>query len=300
MFMMFALSYRASLWCSVGNVPMQGNRHRMCEKNMRKIEIGKIVLIAILLLLVGAGMNVSAEAIGDAIMIGGINLGWILIGLAIVIVLAAFLKIVDTKKFGSAAMVILLLGIILAIPYETAQTTQQINVNTDDICCQIDLTGSALNSGAHYFSDATWDDDTYTLTVPITVSDSSDGNLSAYKCGVHLTIEPICDNADNTKIVPVSLETDYLMKYGGEYVLDENSTNYDAKWGAEYIDDVIQITAGSTESVDLEYWLVNGTSGSWVSELDQVGDTITWHATVATGCDTATITVQLIVVSYTA
>jgi len=215
----------------------------------------------------------------------------------------ALIGIIDMKKFATLGIGIIVIGAIFVIPIEAPEDAPSTIVPTSD-CCEFEVTGSAVTTGSNYISDTTWDEDTLTLTVPLTVSDSSDGNLSAHKTGVNLTIEPLCDTGDADKYRIYSVESDYLMKYGGEYLLDEDSTGYSAIWtteeGTEYYDDNIKIGDDTSDWAQIDYTFVNGTAGSWVTELDSIGDSKTWYVTIANDCFTETITIQAIVVSYTA
>jgi len=259
------------------------------------------VFMASMLMLVMTAISACAEALGDSMNIGGYNLGWILVGVAVVLALVGVLGYGNVKKFGTFAVVLLLLGGLLLIPFETATVpTGQV---VDD-CCPFEVTGSAVTSGSNYISDATWDEDTLTLTVPLTVNDSSDGNLTGHKTGLNLTVEPLCSGSTADDIEIICFSSDYLMKFGGEYILDEDSTGYSAIWttteGTEYYDDCVKVTADTSDWAQIDYTFVNATSGSWVTELDQIGDSKTWYITVGNDCHTETITVQAIVVSYTA
>jgi len=258
-------------------------------------------ILAFVMMLVATATTVSAEALGESWTIGGYNPGWILVGIAVVLGLVGMLGYGNIKKFGTIAVILLLIGGLFLIPFETADTPPA-QVASD--CCPFEVTGSAVTSGTSYISDTTWDEDTLTLTVPLTVSDSSDGNLSNHKTGLNLTVEPMCSSATADDIETICFDSDYLMKYGGEYLLDEDSTGYSAIWttteGTEYYDDCVKVTADSSDWAQIDYTFVNATSGSWVSELDQIGDSKTWYITVSNDCYTETITVQAIVVSYTA
>ena len=259
-------------------------------------------MMATIITLVMSAVTVCADALGDSMTVGGYNLGWIFVGIAVVLALVGVLGYGNIKKFGTVAVVLILLGGLFLIPFETAEEAPPATIVDD--CCEFEVTGSAITTGSNYISDATWNEDTLTLTVPLTVSDSSDGNLSAHKTGVNLTVEPLCDGATADDIEIICFTSDYLMKYGGEYILDEDSTGYSAIWttaeGTEYYDDCVKVTADSSDYAQIDYTFVNGTAGSWVTELDQIGDSKTWYITVSNDCYTETVTVQAIVVSYTA
>jgi len=262
-----------------------------------------LVLSAFLMLIVGAGMQVSAGAIGDDWTIGGYNPGLVLIGIGLLIVAMGYFGIWNLKKVAGFGIGAMLIGAIFLVPF-TAQTVETDTSDSD--CPMFEISGSAITSGnTDDISSTTWDDDTLTLTIPLTVADSSDGNLTGYEAGVNLTIDPMGAGRTTEDMATVTVTTDYLMKYGGEYIIDETGGDYDATIttadGTEYYEDTIDIQLTETAWAEVEYDFVNGTSGSWVSELSQIGDSVTWYITVENSCgtQTETITVNAIVVSYT-
>lgn len=267
------------------------------------------ILAVFILSLSAVATTASAKSIGDDYSIAGIGLGWALVGIAIFGFVLGYMKILKSgtyKKLMPFLVAFLLLGIGLQFVSvdETSTATTANIVSSDSECCPFEVTGSAITSGTNYITTTTWDEDTLTLTVPLTVSDSSDGNLTGHKTGLNLTVEPMCSSATADDIETICFASDYLMKYGGEYALDEDSTGYNAIWttteGTEYYDDCVKVTADSSDYAQIDYTMVNGTSGSWVSELSQIGDSLTWYVTVSNQCYTETITINAIVVSYTA
>lgn len=261
-----------------------------------------LLVLATMMTLVGTATTACAEALGDGMKVAGFNPGWILILIALFVAGVSYVGLIN-KKLISVAVGIALLGAIFVVPIETTEETPTATI-VDDDCCPFEVTGSAITTGSNYISDTTWDEDALTLTIPLTVSDSSDGNLSGHKAGVNLTIEPLCDSGDADKYRIYTVDSEYLMKYGGEYLLDEDSTGYNAIWttteGTEYYDDNIKIGDDTSDWAQIDYTFVNGTSGSWVSELSSIGDSKTWDVTISNDCYTETITVQAMVVSYTA
>ena len=260
-----------------------------------------ISILALLMLVVGAAATASADALGDGYEMGGIQIGYWLIGIAIIIGILIFMNVLAKKKFTTPAIALIILGALLLIPF-TAPTATIADTDTD--CCPFTLTASALTSGTDYISTATWNSNTKTLTVPLTVADSSDGNLTGHITGLNITVNPTCSGSLSTQIEVFTFSSDYLMKYGGEYILDEDSTGYNAIWtttsGTDYYDTTVKVTADDTGWANITYTFVNETSGSWVNELDQIGDTLTWYVLVSNGCQTERITIHAIVVDYTA
>jgi hypothetical protein len=268
-----------------------------------------MAILTLLMLVIGAGVTASAEALGEKYTISGIQIGWWIICVGAIIAIVALTDIIDKKKFTVLGLAILIIGAIFVIPIETTTEVPPPTgyiIDEEEDCCPFDITGSAVITGANYIASAVWDEETLTFTVPITVSDASDGNLTDHKTGLNLTFDPLCVGATADDIENVHFSTDYLMKYGGEYMLDEDSTGYSAIWttseGTEYYDDVMKITADTSGWAQIDYTFVNATSGSWVTELDAIGDSKTWYITASNDCGdwSETITVTLIVVAYTA
>jgi len=263
-------------------------------------------IIALVMAMVGTLVTTaSATTLGDGIAIGGYNVGWILVAIGIFVIVLTLLKLLEGKKFMTGAIVLILIGAILLVPYET-QTI--VTTDDDDDCCDFEYTCAVVNGADATSKDiqGVWDEDSKTWTLPITVTDSQDGNLSNNFAALNITFDPIGSGKTSDDICTIHFETDYLMKYGGEYLLDEDSTNYIAIWNSalgstNYIDDSIDITAGSTAWARLNYTFNNGTAGNWVTELDAIGDSKTWYITMTNDCGTwtDTITVKLIVVAYT-
>ena len=264
-------------------------------KNISKI-------LTIFLMLVITSGTAMATALGDTYTLGGYNPGWILVIVGLLAIGLGYFDIFAKKKAVGVGIGVIVIGAIFLVPI-TAQVAP--TVTTGD-CPMFEITGSAITSGSDYITTTTWDEDTQTLTVPITVQDSSDGNLTGDQAGVNITIDPIGAGYTTDYMATVTITTDYLFKYSGEYVLDETSGDYVATIttvdGVEYYTDTIDIELTTTAWAQLDYTFVNATSGSWVSELSQIGDSVTYYATIANSCgsQTETITINLIVISYTA
>jgi len=273
-------------------------------KNRHKI----ISILLLLAVTVGMCSTASASAIGDDYSVAGIGLGWFLVGIGIigfVLIYVGFFKKGLGKKLTAPLIALLLIG--LALQFVTVDTTPSGGTITGDRACpDFEVTGTATTSGTGYITTTVWDEDDMTLTIPLTVSDSSDGNLSAHKAGMNITFDPIGSGFTADDISTVHFSSDYLMKYGGEYVLDEDTSGYEAEWttadGTKDYEDSIDITCDSTGWAKIDYIMNNGTADNWVDELSAVGDSVTWHINMWNDCNTwtETITVTAIVVSYTA
>lgn len=288
-------------------------RGRVKMKNRKYI----LAITALFMMLVTTTISVCAEALGDGWTVGGYNPGWILVGIAIVVALIGIIGYGDYKKFGTVAVVALLIGVFLLIPYETTETPVATITDSDE-CCDFEITGSVVASGTDYIgdssspatSDPTWDDDTLVFTVPLYVADSSDGQLGAHNTGLNLTFDPVGSGKTSDDICTIHFSSDYSMKLGGEEILDEDSTGHQAIWTVptsdgtttKYHDHSLDVTANDDTWAQIDYTFNNNSAGNWVTELDQIGDTVTWYITAQNDCGTwsETIAVQCIVTDYTA
>jgi len=280
------------------------------DEQMKKIsEIIKsklVFFVAFVMSLVGMASSASAEALGEGYSLMGINLGWALVLLGVAFFILVGLNVVKKstgKKWGTLFVAFLLVGLALVF-VEVPAETQTADIS-DSNCCGIDYSASAIASGGDYITTTTWDEDSSTLTIPLTVSDSSDGNLTGDQAGINITIDPIASGMTTDDICMFTVSSDYTMQYGGEDVLDKSGSNYLAEIttsaGSEYYEDVVKLTADDTAWVNVSWTFVNGTSGSWVSELSQVGDSLTWYVNIENSCgESERITVTAMVVSYTA
>lgn len=273
-------------------------------RNKTKLFGNLTLVLAVLLSIIGMAATVSAETLGEQWTIMGYNGGWgililgLLVGLVAGMVKAA--KAMKGPLFAIAA-VLIVGGLVMATVTVPEDTTADTTATTGN-CCDFDFTGSAITSGADYITTSTWDEVTNTLTVPLTVADSSDGNLTGDTTGVNITLEALGLTTDTNCVFTVT--SDYSMTYGGETVLDKTGSNYRAEIttssGTDYITDTVQIAAGSDTWINCSWYFINGTSGGWVSELSQIGDSLTWYVTIENSCGVKeTITVNAIVVSYT-
>jgi hypothetical protein len=265
---------------------------------MKRKNIFISMLLAFLMLVIGAGVA-SARAIGDGYTLAGIQIGIVCIILAVVLGLVIIAGILEKKYFGTISIALLLIGVLFIVPISIPE--EPITVVPDG--CPFTLTASAVTTGTNYIGTSTWNSATNTLTVPLTVSNSTDGNLSAHKFGLNITVNPMCPGALSTQIEVFTFSSDYAMTYGGEKVLRQDSTGYMAIWTTdsdnEYYDTTLKVTADSTDWAQIDYTTINGTAGGWVTELSQVGDSLSWNIHVGNEYQTEVITVNAIVVAYT-
>jgi len=285
------------------NIEKIGKKMQECKRiDPRRYAIYYSIFMLIMLVLLSFTATVTATTIGDGYTVGGYNAGWVLLIIGIVLALAGWgMAALKTMKkpivaFGIAFFFIGAAMLTISVPTPTTGQT------TGTACCDFGITGASI-TGTEYIATNTWDESTNTLTIPLTVADSSDGNLTGSRAGVNLTIEAFGE--ENTELCKYTITSDYTMTYGGEYILDKTGSDYRAEitttTGTEYNTDEFQVAAGSTAWANVSYIFVNGTSGSWVSELTQIGDSITWYITVQNACgETERITITAMVVAYTA
>jgi len=262
-----------------------------------------VICASVFALFMGFVSTVSAAPLGEGYALAGIPIGWGLIGLAVILGALIFFKILKkelAKKLGTLAVVLLLVGV--ALQFVQAPDADAASMTGVDI----NVTGSAVTTGDNTIS-TNWDEDENVWTIPLTVSDSSDGNLSDHIAILNLTLDPISQaglTADNMQSVHFS--ADYNMQYGGEDIVSKSGNDYLATWtdedgGTHYGDGVIDMQMTETKWAYLNYTFNNGTAGNWVTELSAVGDTATWYIHVWTDEGfRETITVNAVVVSYTA
>lgn len=251
-------------------------------KNKQKFGLWLLMLVA---LVVGAGHSVSAEALGDGYSVMGINLGWALIGLAVLIVVLGWVDVLNKKVMKAATPVVALLLIVgLALAFvQVEDTTDTGTIDTvTGVTFDIDPTDPCVGGG--FIDDVTWNDAETICTIPLEITGSGelDGNLTA----LNFTITPIAPSgSDSTNLATVYFESDYLMKYSGEYVLEENSDTYFANWthrsGTK--DQTTDDYSGSetmllTENgyANISYAFDSGTSDIFSAELDSIGDQVSW------------------------
>jgi hypothetical protein len=266
--------------------------------------INIMILVSLLLIIAGA-TSVTAKSLGQSWgwTIAGYDAGWIIIIIGIIIGILSLpqLDILSTKIFGSLALAAIIFGgALVGIQVAPEQPAAAI---TD--CCEIDFTAAAINSGGDYITDTTWDENTNTLTIPLTVADSSDGNLTGSAAGINITLDPIGQGKTTQDLCNIDVSSDYTFKYGGEDVLDKTGNSYRAEVttssGTEYYTDTVKVSADTTAWVNVSWFFINATSGSWVSELSQIGNSLTWYITLSNACnEQKTITVIAMVISYTA
>ena len=276
---------------------------------MKKIKAKIMGILALVLVFIGASAElVSAKTLGDGMSIMGYNAGYVLIIVGIVAALiVAMTKIAPAKSkpmvYGIAA-VLIIGGLALAFVNVEETATGD---TTASGCQDFDLSVSTLTSGDGWITGTVWDEDTKTLTIPLTVSDSSDGNLTGHLSGVNCTIDPLAalgDTADTMATLHYR-STNYDLKYNGEKVFNEQGGYYNVEFtdagGEDNYEGSQDIQLSSTGWVKYQIQFNNGTAGNWVTELSQIGDSLSWEVEFFTDCGIVeTWDVVAIVVSYTA
>ena len=269
----------------------------------RKMKGFRMVLISMILVFIAGVQTAMAAKLGADYAVGGIELGWVLIGLALLIFILGWAKVISTamfKKFASIAIVLLVAGIALSFVDVEDVDEGQIDTVTG-ATFDIDPGGYCSTKGSE-----SWDDAETTFTIPLEITGSNE--LDGNKSSVNFTITPNYPlGAETTNLAECYFKTDYLMKYGGEYVLEENSGVYYANWtyasgtkDKQTEDYEAHTGMALTESgwANISYTYDSGTSDCFSAELDSIGDSISWHVTFFNADNTWSkiFTITLIVV----
>jgi|GEM_PF-6318436 len=276
----------------------------------KKNFVGMLVMAC--LLLIGAGVTtVSAEALGEGwTILGGVSASIALLIIGFVIIGADATKFVPAsyKKIVFAiGVAFLFIGGIFFFVHTPTSTTADITGATD--CPEISLTATIVTGtdASDNNNDCVYDNDTFDLTIPLTVSDSSDGNLTDKVVSLNFTIDPTSPGGyDAAKMWPVYYKCDdYDLKYNGEKVFSESSGKYDVKWtdptGTFRYEHSQDIRLDEEGWAVIEFTFANNTAGNWVTELSQIGESLSWTMEFWNGCGwRQTIDVTAMVVSYTA
>jgi hypothetical protein len=280
-----------------------------------QIEVGEImknikksIILATIMLLFGAGtiQLVCAKALGEGWTLGEYPLGWILIIVAIIggfiVLLAKASKVLKWKGAGALTVpvvIILLLGVAMVfVEVEPVTAVSK--------CPEFEITASAVTTGTYYISTVNWDEDENLFTIPLTVSDSSDGNLTDHITALNFTIDPIAGGRTADTMATIHMDSDYTIQYGGEDIFDKTGDYYDVNWtsptGTESYKDTQDMQVSETSWALCTWEFNNGTAGNWVTELSAIGNSITWHVNFWNDDNTWTETIMITatVVSYTA
>lgn len=267
-------------------------------------------MLAWIMLVIGAGVStVSAAAIGDSFKIGEYSAGWIFIGIGIIlgiaVVIPKLLAAEIKKKVAAITIALLVIGVVLVgVTYDPGVA----EVTADEQCPTVEIAGWCVLSteASAYNDDITYDNDTYEFVIPLTVLDSSDGQIEDTIVKINFSLDPTSSGGQSADILwPVYYKSNqYDMKYNGEKVFSESSGQYDVEWsdssGSTRYEGQQDIRIDSDGEADLTYTFNNNTAGNWVTELSQIGDTLSWTIEFWNGCGwSQTVDVTAIVISYT-
>jgi len=130
------------------------------------------------------------------------------------------------------------------------------------------------------------EDETMATVLLETCGSGGNQPLAGTHFGVNFTVAPIPPNgATADSLATVYFETDYLMKFNGEYILAESDGTYYANWSYaggtsdEALKDYAsQMTMLMTEVgyAEITYEMDSGSADRFSAELDTIGDTGSW------------------------
>jgi len=278
------------------------------EKMKKKI---LAILLLILLAVIGASETVCAGAIGDGYNVGGIGVGWILVAIAIIGGLLIYFDVIS-KELGKKVGVLLVAFFLIGLALQFVQVeTPTASVTPTATCPDFKITGTAVADGTVYYighiqDDPQWDEDTNTYTIPLDVDSASNGRLNESITALNFTIDPIATTSMTADTMATChFKSDYDLQYSGEDVFDKTGSYYDVNWttstGTESYEDTVDLQVSETTWALCTWEFNNNSASNWVSELDAIGDSITWYVTFYNDCGwSETITIQAIVVEYTA
>ena len=183
-------------------------------------------------------------------------------------------------------------GILPMIPEaEEVPPTNIINlpgVTVPQPTFSIDVENGTVIGSATNRTKVSISDDEKSATLAFTV-DLSENEISAKFACVNFTVTPLPSaQATADSLATIYFETDYLMKYGGEYVLTETSDVYWANWSysggdsddstSDY-DGSMTMLMTETGWCQIDYQLDDGTD-SFGEEVDSIGDSGSWTITL--------------------
>lgn len=190
-------------------------------------------------------------------------------------------------------------------------------LGTDDTAAVVgmttwDITASTDNGVSWDFNGVLADDDDdKTVTVPVTIISGHEGTGGRAEAGdcrfaVNFTLKPIPPSGSTTEdLVTIYYKTDYNMKYGGEDLLNETGSYYDAEIyddGAQtvnYYESQQSMDFTDTGWANFTYELDNTSSNSALDEFEAVGDSLVWHITFWTDEGWSEVwTVTMIVIAW--
>lgn len=265
---------------------------------MRKAKI-YIGMLTAILLLVGASVTASASALGDGYTMGGMQIGWWLIGIAVVIGILIFMSVLGKKKWTTPAIALLIIGALLLIPFTGPTTTTEPVTTVGTAAATFELT----HSGGF---NATYNENTNILTIPVDIS-SNDLSVTTQSINTSVLVIPPLGGTTQD-LATLYYETDYLMKYEGEYLLEESGNYYQAVWNNsagttnKYYNGQLSMQMTATNQwVNLTYTFDDG-AGTWAAEVasgDLYSTIASWNIRYSNGRGWSEIvTVNLVIANH--
>jgi len=263
-------------------------------------------ILAVLLLVVGASATVSAQALGDGYAMGGYQIGWWLIGIAVLIFVLTMgaVGVLNKKKWTTPAIALVIIGALLLIPFSGPTTTVDPATEAAAIAAARAATFDLTHTGGF---NATYNEDTNILTIPVDINASDEVSVVTQSINTSIEIIPPIGGA-TTDLATLYYETDYLMRFEGEYLLEESGDYYMAVFnnsaGAENKYYNGQLTMQMTDTgawVNLTYTFDSGAS-TWAAEVasgDLYSTIAAWNIRFSNGRGwSETVTVQLVIANY--
>lgn len=116
--------------------------------------------------------------------------------------------------------------------------------------------------------------------------------LAGTHAAINFTFSPVPpEGATADDLGTIYFESPYLMKYGGEYILDEDSSTYYANWSysagtndeveADY-DGTMTMLMTETGYAEITYEFDSGATDTFSNELDTIGESGQWEITFHT------------------
>lgn len=167
------------------------------EKISKKI-IGKLLIYCVLLwAVIMTAITATAEKIGDGYELAGIQVGWILLVIAVIVGFLLLTKLIKLPKgttwVGIVIFIMFIAGIFMvAVDKPTATITDEDDMGD----LEFDITASALTTDGTYYPDTTFDDASNLFIVPFHANRTSDtlyehGDNSSY--GDDPVLQFVCD-----------------------------------------------------------------------------------------------------------
>jgi len=242
-----------------------------------------VMLFVALLGIVGSATTVMGASLGAEYTMFGIELGWALIIGAVIIALFGYYAL--NKKGMKALTPVIAILFIAGIALSFVQVTEQPTATTTTGATTFSIDTNDPASGGNDIDNCAWDDDETILTIPLEITGSN--NLDGNRSHSNFTLKPVAPSgAKSDELVTIYFSSDYLMKYGGEYVLEETGGIYFANWtygvdgSASQTDDYegsMSMLLTDTGWANITWRFDSGTADCFSEELDSIGDKVVWN-----------------------